>query len=258
MQTKSTATPKLYIGLDIHKRSWKIKTATDLFDGRSFSSPPQAASLKQYVDKHFSDHHVIIAYEAGCFGYTAHRQFVSYGWDSIVFNPADLSKTGLSQYQKTDSIDAGLICRELKDNRLTGIYIPDEQREQLRCLFRRRVSLVKDFRAIKSEIKMELLYLGISIPERYDKQSKWRKSFIQWISELRCKNPTATHSIQSRLSQYKFIDTQIREVSNDLRAYCRKHYKKDYYLLRSVPGIGALVACGILSELGDLRRFKTI
>ncbi|WP_425509590.1 transposase [Xanthovirga aplysinae] len=26
-------------------------------------------------------------------------------------------------------------------------------------------------------------------------------------------------------------------------------------LLRSVPGIGPIVACGILSEVGDLRRF---
>ena len=33
MQTKDTARPKLYIGLDIHKRSWKIHTSTDLFDG---------------------------------------------------------------------------------------------------------------------------------------------------------------------------------------------------------------------------------
>ncbi|MGS0523788.1 transposase [Zobellia nedashkovskayae] len=29
-------------------------------------------------------------------------------------------------------------------------------------------------------------------------------------------------------------------------------------LLRSIPGIGGIVACGILSELGDLRRFNNI
>lgn len=255
MQTKDTARPKLYIGLDIHKRSWKIHTSTDLFDGRDFNCPPSSDSLKKLVLKHYNGHEVFIAYEAGCFGYTAHRNFESYGWHSIVFNPADLSKTGLSQYQKTDSIDARLICRELKDNRLSCIHIPSVEREQLRCLFRRRISLVKDFRAIKSEIKMELLYLGIKIPDIYDKQAKWSKSFISWIAGLECEHMTATHSIQSRLLQYRFIDAQIKEVSNVLRAYCRKYYKEDYYLLRSVPGIGALVACGILSEIGDLRRF---
>ncbi|WP_282019249.1 IS110 family transposase, partial [Salegentibacter mishustinae] len=45
---------------------------------------------------------------------------------------------------------------------------------------------------------------------------------------------------------------------NQLRAYCRKYFKKDYYLLRSVPGIGGIVAVGILSELGDLRRFNNL
>ncbi len=57
--------------------------------------------------------------------------------------------------------------------------------------------------------------------------------------------------MDSMLLEYEFIDSQVRKVSNELRAYCRKHYKKDYYLLRSVPGIGGIVACGILSEIGD-------
>lgn len=43
-----------------------------------------------------------------------------------------------------------------------------------------------------------------------------------------------------------------------MRAYCRKHYKKDYYLLKSIPRIGSIVACGIICELGDLRPFNSI
>jgi transposase len=57
---------------------------------------------------------------------------------------------------------------------------------------------------------------------------------------------------------FRFVDEDLRLVSNQLRAYCRKHYKRDYYLLRSIPGIGGIVACGILCELGDLRRFNSI
>ena len=43
MNTQITASPKLYIGIDIHKRSWKVHCATDLFCGKSFSMPPEAA-----------------------------------------------------------------------------------------------------------------------------------------------------------------------------------------------------------------------
>src|SRR5690606_2206796 len=62
----------------------------------------------------------------------------------------------------------------------------------------------------------------------------------------------------SRMRSFRFTDKELRDVSTKLRAYCRKHYKKDYYLLRSIPGIGGIVACGILCELGDLRRFNNV
>lgn len=255
MKTKDTAYPKLFIGNDIHKRSWKIHTSTDLFDGRSLSMPPDPYALKQYVDRNFPDHQVYIAYEAGCCGYSAHRAFTNFGWHSLVINPADISRTGHTQHQKTDTIDARLICKELKDNRLKSITIPDVEREHLRCLFRRRNDLVKEFRKIKTKIKSQLLYLGVEVPEEFD-NANWSKAFRSWISSQVFEYETVKFSIESRLLQYDFIDKNIREVSNELRKYCRKHFKTDYYLLRSVPGIGGIVACGILSELGDLRRFS--
>lgn len=252
---EDTATTKLFIGIDIHKRSWKIKTATDLFDGKSFTCPPSPDKLKQWVDKHFAGYEVSCAYEAGCCGYHAHRSFISYGWNSIVVNPADIARTQKSQYQKTDKIDAALICRELKDGRLKSITIPDPKREALRALFRRRNDLVKDFRKIKSTIIMQLLYLGVEIPQEHD-NSNWTHAFRNWIRSLDLGFITSDFSLQNRLGHFEFLDKNIREVSNQLRKYCRTNYKKDFDLLQSIPGIGGIVACGILSEIGDLRRFK--
>jgi transposase len=52
------------------------------------------------------------------------------------------------------------------------------------------------------------------------------------------------------------LNNEYLQTSNELRAYCRKYYKKDYYLLKSIPGIGGLLAAAILAELGDIRRFN--
>ncbi|MEO9891433.1 hypothetical protein [Aurantibacter sp.] len=41
MITQITAVPNLYIGIEIHKGSWKIHCATDLFGGKSFSMNPE-------------------------------------------------------------------------------------------------------------------------------------------------------------------------------------------------------------------------
>ena len=257
MKTGHTARPKLYIGIDIHKRSWKIHCATDISGGRTFSMSPSPEGLRIYVDKYFSDHEVTTAYEAGCCGYYAHRCFEDFGWHSLVVNPADVHRKGKEKHTKTDRIDAQLIARELKDGRLDSINVPDMEREQLRSLFRRRNDLVKDYRRIKNLIKSQLLYFGVSVPDEFD-NSHWSHGFRHWLDALEFEYSPARATLDSRMRYFRFVDQDLRDVSTQLRGFCKTFYKKDYQLLRSIPGIGGIVACGILCELGDLRRFRSL
>lgn len=40
MKTQTTAlVPKLYIGIDVHKKSWTYHYQTDLFDGKTITQP---------------------------------------------------------------------------------------------------------------------------------------------------------------------------------------------------------------------------
>ena len=257
MKTQQTALPKLFIGIDIHKRSWKVHCATDLFSGRTFSMSPDPEGLREYVSKHFPDHEVSTAYEAGCCGYRAHRCFEGYGWRSLVVNPADIFRRGKERHTKTDRIDAQLIARELKDGRLESICVPDRCREQLRSLFRRRNDLVKDMRQIKSYIKMQLLYYGIQVPGQYD-NDHWSHGFRDWLDGLEFEYDAGKEVLRSRMRTFRFVDQEFRDVSTLLRRHTKAYFKEDYMLLRSIPGIGPIVASGILSELGDLRRFANI
>ena len=213
MKTEPTVQPKLYIGIDIHKRSWKVHFASDLFSGKSFAMPPKPEVLYEYVAKHFPT----TAYEVGCCGYYAHPSFQTYGWNSLVVNPADIHRKGKERYTKTDKIDAQLISRELKDGRLDAIHVHEE----------------------------------------FD-NDHWSHKFRGWVDDVVFAYPSARETLDSRMRSFRFIDLELRDVSTKMWAYCRKHYKKDYYLLKSVPGIGGIVACGILCELGDLRRFNNI
>ena len=257
MKTQQTAPPKLFIGIDIHKRSWKVHCATDLSMGRTFSMSPDPKGLWEYVERHFPGHDVSTAYEAGCCGYRAHRCFEGYGWHSLVVNPADIFRRGKERHTKTDRIDAQLIARELKDGRLECIEVPDRCREQLRSLFRRRNDLVKDMRQTKSYIKMQLLYYGIEVPEVYD-NDHWSHGFRDWLDGLEFEYESGKEVLRSRMRTFRFIDREFRDVSTLLRRHTKAHYKRDYMLLRSIPGIGPIVASGILSELGNLRRFNNI
>jgi len=257
MKQQTTAQkPKLYIGIDIHKKSWKLHLRTDLTSGHFLSIPSDAEQLYKYVSKHYSNYEVETCYEAGCCGYSAHRAFESFGWNSMVVNPGDIPKPQKQASQKTDKIDAANMSKQLKSAYLRGIYVPDIKQEQLRSLFRRRNDLVKDIRRSKSRIKSMLLYYGISLPAAYD-NSYWSKAMIAWITNLEWSYETGSETMKSLLENYHYVESEMRRVSVRVRAYCRKHYRNDYYLLRSVPGVGPIVAAAIISELGDIRRFNS-
>jgi len=252
----TTSPPKLFIGLDIHKKSWKFHFTTDIVIGSGHSFPPETQAILNYVEKNYKDYEVSIAYEVGCCGYEPARKFISFGWDTFVVNPAEIPRPSKNNFVKTDKIDARNIARQLRSGNLKKLTIPDKTRESLRSLTRQRTALVRDYRRIKSRIKSLLLYYQIEIPEGMD-TPKWPLKFLSWLRSLSFAEQNKSRTLKSMLAQYVFLDSEIKLLSNDIRAYCKKHHTEDYNLLRSVPGIAGLTASYILAELGDLRRFSS-
>ena len=250
----TTSTPKLFIGLDIHKKSWRFHFTTDIFSGNGHTFPPDIEKIKNYVFKNYKGYEVSIAYEVGCFGFKPARSFESFGWDTFVVNPADIPRPSKSKFMKTDKIDAKNIAQQLKAGNLKKITIPGQIRESLRTLTRQRTAVVRDYRRIKTRIKSLLLYYQIPIPEGMD-TPKWPKRFLKWIENLDTGYDNTNNTLISMLNYYKYIDLEIKNLSTQIRSYCKKHHKVDYMLLRSVPGIAGLTAAYIIAELGDLRRF---
>ena len=257
MNTQITAIPKLFIGMDVHKKSWTVHFKTDMFDNKTVTLPSDPGALISYVEKHFVGHEVSCCYEAGCCGYWIARALQKKDWHVKVVNPADVPRNNKQDWQKTDKIDSPNLCKHLSDGNLKGIYIPGEEQEQLRSLFRRRIHLARHLRTIKNHIKSQLLYYGIKTPEEYDNPN-WSRQMKDWLQSLSWKFTTGASVMRSRLKQLEFLWYEELHISNELRAYCRKFYKKDYYLLKSVPGIGGITASGILAEIGDVRRFNRL
>lgn len=101
------------------------------------------------------------------------------------------------------------------------------------------------------------MFCGITIPEEFD-NANWSKNFIEWIKQQNHSYETGSLKIHFLLKRYDFMHQETLTISNQIRAYARKHYKKDFNLLRSVPSIGGITSCAILAELGDLRKFSSL
>jgi transposase len=256
MQLQDALTiPKIFIGLDIHKNSWSVSIQTDLFFHRTFSMPSVAEDLYQYVERTFPNHEVALVYEAGCCGFSAARYFLNLGWHVLVVNPSDVKTGDKERYQKTDALDSKNLSNQLKAGVLRGVYIPTESHEQFTTLARHRTQVTKKLRQSKSHIKSMLLFHGISIPPAFD-NSNWNKDFIVWLENIQFSSPCGEMALQGKIRMYQFIRSEYLEIANQMRAHCRKTCKKDYNLLRSIPGIGGYLSSVILAECGDLRRFN--
>lgn len=256
MTTQLTAIPKLYIGCDIHKKSWSVHLRTDICEHKSFTIPSNPEVLHEYVNRNFPGYEVSLVYEAGCSGFGAARYFLNLAWDVLVVNPSDVPRMNKQNYKKTDKIDCRNLAKQLQAGQLGGIYIPSENQDLLKSLVRHRAQTSKQLRSIKASIKSLLLYHGIVIPEEFDNPN-WSKAFVQWLNNLEWPSVTGKQCLDSKLRLFEVIHREYLLVANQVRAYCRKHYKKDYYLYKSIPGIGGYLASVVLAELGDLRRFRS-
>jgi len=245
LQIQTRATSKLWIGIDFHKKTWRVHFRSE-FSGNPFSMEPNPELLRKKVLKEFPNYKVEIVYECGCFGYWAHRKFESYAWKSYVVNPADLPRISKQRFQKSDTIDARNLSKLLSLGLLRCVSIPDIKREQFRGLFRRRNHLVR--------MKNLLIYYGIKIPDQWD-NANWTHDFRDWIKNLQWDHPTAKYMMDSNLRQEISLHYEINEVGNELRKYCRNHYRKSYDLLQSIPGVGPLTAICFIAEVGNVSRF---
>ena len=248
---------QLFIGLDVHKKTWAVTIQEEHLVLKRFTIEAGADRLITYIDNHFPHHQVQCCYESCCCGYHIYHSLTAAGWQVLVVNPGDIARGHKLAVCKTDKVDSAHLAGELAAGRLTGIYVPSHEQEQFRSLFRRRNDLVKNIRRIKCSIKSMLLYYGIVLPQKYDTIT-WSKEMLQWLKPQRWSYAPAVTAMHSRVEELEFLKGQFLEVFKELRGYARRHYHRDYYLLRSLPGVGPLTAIGVLAEVGDIRRFKGI
>jgi transposase len=248
-------TPQLFIGIDVHKKNWSVSIRTDLFDHKTFNMTSDPDILIDYVNQHFQGYPVECCYEASCCGFFPYRQLSQAGWHVKVLNPSDIPQSAKNKDQKSDRLDCRHLAKQLHSGHLTGIYVPDEQQEQLRSLFRQKDNLTKVIRKLKSQIKAELLYYGIKIPLQYD-TPRWTMELTAWLNRLEWKHSSGHSSMQSKLRHLNFVRQEWLALNTELRRYACTNYKEDYFLLMTIPGIGPTIAIGILAELGNIRRFK--
>ena len=247
----------IFVGMDVHKNSWNLGIHLNAQFIRNVHQKPNPSVMSNYLKQHYPGAAYKTVYEAGKFGFWIQRQLTGLGIECLVVNPADIPKSQKDTLQKTDPRDARNLGLRLQSGVLRSIHIPDEQQEADRVFFRHRKRIWKDLTRCKNRIKGMLAFSGIDIPEQYDNAS-WSHNFITWLKALDCKQISRRTALDYMIAQMEFLRKELLSISNGIRKMMReKRYNTNYYLLRTIPGIGPLTAASILVEIGDVNRFET-
>ncbi len=250
----------IFIGIDVHLKSWKVSIMIDNIMYKAFSMDPDPNQLHKYLINHFPNGNYFSAYEAGFSGFSLHRNLSKLGIKNIIVNPADIPTTDKENRQKEDKRDSRKIARSLRNGELTGIYIPSCEVEELRGLVRYRKKIVEDISRQKTRIKSFLHFHGIAIPIEHTLGSQhWSSRFTAWLESIELNTTYGASVIKSSVEVVNFQRKKLLEINRTLKQISNEEpYGKQIKLLRSIPGIGQVVAFTLLTELEDINRFKSL
>lgn len=247
---------KVFVGLDVHVKSWAVNIIVDDIVHRNYTQPPSPDVLHNYLRKNFPGADYYSAYESGFSGYGHHRRLLELGIKNIVINAADLPVTNKEKVNKTDPVDSRRIAKALMNNQLKGIYIFNPDHEQFRTLNRMRWKSAKEHKRTKNRIRSFLYYYGITPPEWLNHEN-WSLAFINWLNQLKLPKESGTLSLEYLLVSYQNTKKQLLDLTRQLRKLVKTYYFDIYKLLLTIPGIGSITAICLIAEIGDISRFKS-
>jgi transposase len=248
----------VFVGIDVHLKSWNVSIFTDNLHHKTFNQPSTAEVLGNYLKLNFPNASFHSVYEAGFCGLWAHYQLIDLGIKNIVVNPADVPTTDKEKMRKSDKIDSNKLGRSLRANELEAIYIPSEETLQDRSLIRVRSSIVKDLVRIKLRIKSMLYFYGIEFPiEFQNSNTHWSKRFIKWLKEIKFKHDSGTQALGLLINEAEQQRALLLDATKKIKALSRnEHYAKNMELITSVPGVALITGMLLLSEIEDINRFE--
>lgn len=249
----------IFVGFDVHLKSWKVSIMTERLAHKTFSQPPQPEILYQYLVRNFPGGEYYSAYEAGFCGYWIHNKLTKFGVHSMVVNPADIPTTDTERDQKTDPRDSQKIARSLRNGELTPIYVPSLKTLEDRTLVRSRSTiLVKDITRYKNRIKSFLYFHGIEIPETFsNSNTHWSNRFIVWLEGIEMTESSGKEALNIIVTTVKNLRVTLLRTTKLIHNLAKTEpYRDSVALLRSIPGIGIITAMTLLTELENVDRFS--
>jgi transposase len=156
---------------------------------------------------------------------------------------------------KNDRIDANKIAHLLKGGNFPVAYAYPKGMRETRDLLRRRMYLVHKRAELITHV--EILNAQNNLPP-FGKKLSFAANRAELKIPERFSDPSVQLNVKLDLDLIDRLDELLREVELHLTRTAKVHDVQTYHRLRTVPGIGPILALVLLYELHDVGRFDHV
>jgi transposase len=240
----------LYAAIDIHKHVFQAAVldpeSGEVVEER-FSADRE--SLGRWAER-WRDRVAAVAIEATTGWRWVWRELADVGFEVRLAEPVQTrALLGRRRSAKTDRLDARWLARLLEKEMLPGSWIPPAQIQQLRDRTRLRKALADDRRRWGQRLHAFLAHEGWPC----SKSHLLTVQGLRWAASLRLPEH-ARLQVDSLLAVIAALEAQLDTVDAELRRFARGDERCQ--ALQSIYGIGPILACHLLAEIGETRRFR--
>jgi transposase len=154
---------------------------------------------------------------------------------------------------KNDKVDSLKIARLLKGGNLPQAYAYPVEMRATRDLLRRRLHLVRHRGSLLAHIQNTHHQYNLPEPTAKVAYKANRDGVADAFEDL-----DARKTVEVDFALIRHYDDVIRDLELHLERRAKQHDPQAYHRLRSVPGIGKILALTILYEIHDIRRFPRV
>ena len=248
----------LYVGLDVHKASIAVAVAQSGREPARFRSEvtncrKSVKDLATRLQKDYSTRRILFCYEAGPCGYVLYHQLQELQFECVVIAPSLIPRKAGDRI-KTDRRDAVKLATSLRSGDLTSVEVPQEDQESMRDLTRARNDMKSQERAARQQLNAFVLRHGFHWPAN---KQRWNQRHYNWLESLVFKHPWQQIVLQEYIDAAKGATARVEEITKQMmKALTEWSLAPVVDSLLALRGVNKITAMILLSELGDLRRFK--
>ena len=238
-----------YLGIDLHlKQSYVvlINSEGELIDKRQLRNQELGGYLKERVPT--ETYAVMEATRNWPYFYDLLKGHV----DRVELAHAKEVRSIATAAVKTDQIDAMVLANLARLNFLPIAYAAPKEVRDLRQHLRYRDWLVGERRRVKNRVHAVLAGYNLASPVT----DLFGRGGREWLAEVLGTElrSTAVVVLEKMLALIDQLDEQIKILAKEIPV--PEELETDIDVLRSMPGVGRLLAATILAEIGNIERFN--